>query len=173
MMLAVIAGPVVVYAADFALVERSLTRQLLGLRAWLTKQGQDTGPPRNSDLSWKLALLQKLETELGSLYELHQTLLESTQDLVAIFDEEGRLLLKNQAFAAALALTGSTVTLEQLRTRWIAEPDAPLHPRQCGPGRRGLSQRHALLDPNRALTADSTLARWRNGRHVYESADSG
>ncbi len=126
MLLAVIAGPVLVYGADFALVERSLTRQLLGLRAWLTKQGQDAGPPGNSDLSWKLALLHKLETELGSLYELHQTLLESTQDLVAIFDEEGRLLLKNQAFEAALAPTGSAVTLEQLRTRWIAEPDAPV-----------------------------------------------
>jgi signal transduction histidine kinase len=132
MLLAVTAGPVVVYAADFALVERSLTRQLLGLRSWLIKQGQDVGLPGRADLSWKLALLQKLETELGSLYELHQTLLESTQDLVAVFDETGHLLLKNQAFEAALAATSSAVTLEQLHTRWTSEPDAPLIPANSG-----------------------------------------
>jgi len=127
MLLAVIAGPVLVYAADFTMVERSLTRQLLGLRTWLTKQqGQAAGLPEKADLSWKLALLHKLETELGSLYELHQTLLESTQDLVAIFDEKGHLLLKNEAFEAALTSRGSAVTLEQLRTRWTAEPDARL-----------------------------------------------
>jgi len=135
MLLAVIAGPVVVYAADFALVERSLTRQLLGLRAWLTKQGQDAGLPGQADLSWKLALLQKLETELGSLYELHHTLLESTQDLVTIFDEKGHLLLKNRAFEDALTPTGSPETLEQLRARWISEPDAPLI--SAGAGQEG------------------------------------
>ncbi len=132
MLLAVIAGPVVVYAADFALVERSVTRQLLGLRSWLTKQGNEAATPGKGELSWKLALLQKLETELGSLYELHKTLLESTQDLVVIFDEKGSLLLNNQAFAAALALTSSELTLEQLRTRWTSEEDAPLIPVSSG-----------------------------------------
>ncbi len=168
MILAVIAAPVVVYAADFALVERSLTRQLLGLRAWLTKQGQDASPPENPDLSWKLALLQKLGTELGSLYELHQTLLESTQDLVAIFDEEGRLLLKNQAFEAALALTGSTMTLEQLRTRWTAEPDAPLV--RSGAGQEGevylngtlYSIRIVPLPPTRLSPGGGTVVTFTN-----------
>ena len=126
MLLAVTAGPMVVYAADFASVERSLTRQLLGLRAWLTKQGQDSALPGKADLSWKLALLQTLENELGSLYELHQTLLESTQDLVAIFDEKGSLLLKNHAFGVAMNLTRSGVTLEELRARWISEVESPL-----------------------------------------------
>ena len=86
-------------------------------------------------LSWllggdPLALLQQLETELGSLYELHQTLLESTQDLVAIFDEQGKLLLNNQPFSAALAPANSSLTLEQLRAdlRKKIEPD-PAHPR--------------------------------------------
>ena len=41
MLLAVIVGPLVVYAADFASVERSVTRQLLGLRSWLTRQAKD------------------------------------------------------------------------------------------------------------------------------------
>ena len=125
MLLAVIAGPLVVYAADFALVERSVTRQLLGLRSWLTKQGKDA-TPGTGELSWKLALLQQLETELGSLYELHRTLLESTQDLVVIFDEKGNLLLNNQAFAAAFTPDTSGLTLEQLRARWISHDDAPL-----------------------------------------------
>ena len=126
MLLAVTGGPLVVYAADFAAVERSLTRQLLGLRAWLTTQGQDPALPGKADLTWKLALLQKLETELGSLYELHQTLLESTQDLVAIFDEKGSLLLKNQPFSVALNSTGSSITLEELRAQWISEVESPL-----------------------------------------------
>jgi len=125
MLFAVVLGPLVVYTADFTLMERSLTRQLLALRAWLAKKGQ--APTRiKSGLSWKLALLQKLETELGALYELHQTLLESTQDLVAIFDEQGQLLLKNRSFAAALPGDASILTLEQLCTKWTSEPDAPL-----------------------------------------------
>ena len=126
MLLAVVAGPLVVYAADFALVERSVTRQLMGLRSWLTRQAKDPVPQRQRELSWKLALLQKLETELGSLYELHQTLLESTQDLVVIFDEKGNLLLHNQAFASALASIRPRLTLEQLRAQWVSEDNAPL-----------------------------------------------
>ena len=125
MLLAVVMGPPVVYAADFTIVERGVTRELLGLRAWLTKQGQESVAVK-PDLSWKLELLHKLGTELGALYELHQTLLESTQNLVAIFDETGHLLLKNQAFAAALSPNPSDPTLEQLRNRWTSAPDAPL-----------------------------------------------
>jgi signal transduction histidine kinase len=125
MLLAVVLGPLVVYAADFTLVERSLTRQLLALRAGLAKQGQDALPVKPG-LSWKLALLQNLGTELGALYELHQTLLESTQDLVAIFDQKGELLLKNRSFSAAIPSDG--LTLEQLRTKWTPEPDAALKP---------------------------------------------
>jgi signal transduction histidine kinase len=99
-MLVFLLAPLLVYSADFVLVERSVTRQLLGLRFWLASQNND-GPVRDeAELSWKLDLLHKLQTELGALYELHKTLLESTQDLVAIFDERGRLLLNNQAFAA-------------------------------------------------------------------------
>ena len=125
MLFAVMAGPLLVYASDLALVERSVTRQLMGLRSWLMSQGKSTSAPKREDLSWKLDLLHQLETELGSLYELHRTLLESTQDLVVIFDEHGNLLLHNRAFAAALAPT-LPPSLEQLRARWLAEPDAPL-----------------------------------------------
>lgn len=132
MLFAVMAGPLLVYSADFALVERSVTRQLLGLRSWLSTQGKAAPKAGNGDLSWKLSLLQKLETELGSLYELHNTLLESTQDLVVIFDEKGNLLLHNQAFAAALAPMPAALTLQQLRTLWIPEADTPLIPTHAG-----------------------------------------
>lgn len=135
MLLAVIMGPLVVFTADFVVVERSLTQQLLELRFWLTRQGKQTAILKKADLSWKLDLLETLETELGSLYELHKTLLESTQDLVAIFDQRGSLILNNQAFAAVLPSTTSGLTLSQLSERWISKDDAPFV--SVGLGREG------------------------------------
>jgi signal transduction histidine kinase len=127
MILAVILAPLLVYTADFVLVERSVTQQLLGLRSWLALLGKDGAAREGQDLSWRLELLQQLQTELGSLYELHKALLESTQDLVAIFDERGNLLLKNRAFADAYRLApDSSLTLEQVRSGWIVSDDAPL-----------------------------------------------
>src|SRR5215469_1193752 len=162
MVLTVVMGPLIVYAADFAFVERGVTRQLLGLRAWFAKQGQEPLALR-SDLSWKLDLLHKLGTQLGSLYELHQTLLASTQSLVAIFDETGHLLLKNQAFSVAVSPNGSDPTLEQLRSRWTSEPDAPLI--QNGPAQEGevvlngtlYSARIAPLPPTKLSPGGGTL----------------
>jgi signal transduction histidine kinase len=120
MMLAVILAPLLVYTADFVLVERSVTQQLLGLKSWLALRGKDGGTREREDLSWRLSLLEQLQTELGSLYELHSALLESTQDLVAIFDEQGKLLLRNQAFGRAYGLeSNSSFTLQQARSRWV------------------------------------------------------
>jgi signal transduction histidine kinase len=127
MMLAVMLAPLLVYTADFVVVERSVTQQLLGLRSWLALRGKDQPAREGKDLSWRLELLQQLQTELGSLYELHKTLLESTQDLVAIFDERGNLLLRNRAFASAYGPENDTsFTLKQMRSRWIVSDDAPL-----------------------------------------------
>jgi CHASE2 domain-containing sensor protein/signal transduction histidine kinase len=127
MMLAVITGPLLVYTADFVVVERSVTKQLLGLRSWLALRGKDNSAQEKADLSWRLELLQNLQAELGSLYELHKTLLESTQDLVAIFDERGNLLFKNRAFAAVQQFkTETALTLEQLRSRLVPKDDATL-----------------------------------------------
>ena len=167
MLLSVVAGPLVVYAADFALVERSVTRQLLGLRSWLTKQGKDAAPG-DAELSWKLALLQQLETELGSLYELHKTLLESTQDLVAIFDQHGYLLLHNPPFAVALAPITSGLTLEQVRARWTSENEAPLV--DAGAGQEGevylnqtlYSVRIVPLPPTRLSPGGGTVLTFSN-----------
>jgi signal transduction histidine kinase len=123
MLFAVVSGPLLVYAADFARVEHSVNRQLVGLRSWLTERGNDFVERGEEDLSWKLTLLQELETELGSLYELHKALLESTQDPVATFNEKGNLLLHNHAFSTALALVEPGLTLEQLRARCIPKDD--------------------------------------------------
>ncbi len=168
MLLAVMAGPLVVYAADFTLVERSVTRQLRGLRSWLTKQGKDTVLPGQAELSWKLALLQRLETELGSLYELHKTLLESTKDLVVIFDERGRLLLKNQAFAAAFPSANSNLTLEELGARWRSEKGAsPAEEGQEADGEVSLngtlfSVRIVPLPPTRLSPGGGTVVTFTN-----------
>jgi signal transduction histidine kinase len=126
MMLAIVGAPLLVYTADFVLVERSVTQQLLGLRSWLALRGKEGAAREKTDLSWRLELLQQLQTELGSLYELHTALLESTQDLIAIFDEQGKLLLNNRAFASAHGLGPDGAMLEQVRGLWKASEDAPL-----------------------------------------------
>jgi signal transduction histidine kinase len=118
MMLAVVLAPSLVYTAEFVVVERSLTRQLRNLRSWLAVRTREVPAERAADLSWRLELLQELQTQLGSLYELHKVLLESTQDLVAIFDSAGNLLLNNTAFSAALRISGvSKLRMEDLRSR--------------------------------------------------------
>lgn len=168
MLFAVIMGPLVVFAADFAVVERSVTQQLLGLRSWLSKQATEAAAPGKAELSWKLELLQKLETELGSLYELHRALLESTQDLVAIFDEKGNPLLHNQAFAAVLTPTNSGLTLGQLRGRWISKDDEPLA--DVDAGQEGevylngalYSVRIAPLPPTRLSPSGGTVVTFTN-----------
>jgi CHASE2 domain-containing sensor protein/signal transduction histidine kinase len=127
MLLAVGGAPVLVYTADFVRVERSLTEQLHSLRSWLAWRGKDSVAYDTSDLSWRLRLLEQLQTELGSLYELHKTLLESTQDLIAIFDEQGKLLLNNRAFANAHRLHMSAApSLQEVRTLWIVSNEVPL-----------------------------------------------
>jgi signal transduction histidine kinase len=119
MILAAVIAPLVVYTADFVMVERSLTRQLRELRGWLAAHRPDVVSGSN-DLSWKFAILQRLQTELGSRYELHETLLENTRDLVAIFDQHGRLLLKNRAFAAAWR-NGAGLNFSELWRRLFPE----------------------------------------------------
>ena len=119
LILATILGPLFVYAADFVEVERNVTSQLQALRVWL--RAHKAEDQIKGQFSWRLQLLQELQTELGALYELHHALLESTQDLVAIFDQHGHLLLKNRLFAAACS---DEVTLDQFRARLVAKPEA-------------------------------------------------
>jgi signal transduction histidine kinase len=126
MMLMVLGGPILVFTADIVMVERSVTRQLIGLGSWLRSRGQNLPlSSEKNDLSWRLDLLQNLQTQLGSRYELHEALLEATQDLIAIFDTRGNLLLKNRSFASACQLvTGDTLTLGEFRARLVDNSDA-------------------------------------------------
>lgn len=124
LVLAVILGPVLVYGADVVRVDRAVTQQLLGLRVWL--QGHGTEDVIKGELSWKLRVLQNLQTELGALYELHRAFLESTQDLVAIFDERGNLILRNQLFSTVCLPEQEDPSLDQFRARLSAKEDAGL-----------------------------------------------
>jgi signal transduction histidine kinase len=122
LILATILGPLFVYAADFVEVERNVTRQLQTLRVWLRAHRAEE--QIKGQLSWRLQLLQELQLQLGALYELHQALLESTRDLVAIFDQRGHLLLKNQLFAAACS---DEITLDQFRARMVAKAEGEVY----------------------------------------------
>ncbi len=127
LLLAVLLGPLLVYASDLVIVERSQLRQLRELRRWLASRRHIVSPEEKADLSWRLELLHDLQTELGSLYELHETLLQSTQDLVAIFDDGGHLLLKNRCFAQVFRCDERPrLTLDEVRSRLVPKEDAPL-----------------------------------------------
>lgn len=121
-LMAVMFGPVLVYSADFIQIERTVTGQLLGLRSWLQHRGLDK---EKRGLPSKLQTLQSLQAELGALYELHRTLLESTQDLVAIFDEQGRVLLKNQSFSSACPSEIEDLTLDEFLSHLTPRTDGP------------------------------------------------
>jgi signal transduction histidine kinase/CHASE2 domain-containing sensor protein len=175
MMLAVIGAPVLVYTADFVRVERSLTEQLLGLRSWLAWRGKDSVAYDTTDLSWRLKLLEQLQTELGSLYELHKTLLESTQDLIAIFDGEGKLLLNNRAFANAHQQdTAASLTLQQVRAQWVVSTEAPLVLRETieegevSLGQELYSARVAPLPPTKLSPQGGTIVTLTNLRTRVE-----
>src|SRR6266576_3706801 len=164
MMLVVMGAPVLVYTADFVRVERSLTEQLLGLRAWLAWRGKDGLVRETSDLSWRLTLLEQLQTDLGSLYELHNTLLESTQDLIAIFDERGKLILHNRAFAGAHKLRPEDIpNLEWVRAQWNPSDEAPLalnggvEEGEVSLGHELYSARIAPLPPTKLSPAGGTI----------------
>ncbi len=99
MLLVVTFAPVAVYAADFVLVERSIRKQMQLLRQWLAQHRRYELREDPDDIGRSLDLLQELQMQLGSLYELHETLLDSTRDAIAIFDTDGKLILQNQIFA--------------------------------------------------------------------------
>ena len=127
LMLAVLLAPLVVYTSDLMTVERSQMRQLRELRRWLASRRQIAPVGERADISWRLELLHDLQTELGSLYELHETLLESTQDLVAIFDDGGHLLLKNRLFEQRFRTDHQPrLSLDDFRARLVGKEDAPL-----------------------------------------------
>jgi CHASE2 domain-containing sensor protein len=91
---------------SLVVVDRAITRRLKELQLLLpvTDQpppGQVTTPNRSassSRLHWKLASLQRLENELTSLYTFDQTLLEAMQEVLAVYELDGRLLFHNSSW---------------------------------------------------------------------------
>ena len=122
-LMAVVLGPMLAYSADLLVIERSVNRQLTDLHGWLEAKRGMPRRPESTDLFWRLDLLHQLQVELGSAYELHQTLMESTADLVAPFDVQGQLILKNRAFVDAFG-DALRVDLPGLRAQLGLAPDA-------------------------------------------------
>ena len=140
MLLATIFAPLVVFAADFVLVERSVRTQMQRLREWLVQQRRDEISDDSEDLASNLDLLQELQTQLGSLYELHDRLLEATHDAIAIFDAGGSLILQNRVFATLFRSELQLTRRKELQAeiQWLE--DAPqLEPEKAFEGEAHVS----------------------------------
>ncbi len=127
MLLAVIFAPVAVYAADFVLVERSVRRQMQLLRQWLAQHRRYELREDPEDIARNLDLLQELQIQLGSLYELHETLLDATRDAIAIFDTDGKLILQNRIFARIFRSHRQLTSLHEVEAEvhWLEEDTRP------------------------------------------------
>ena len=86
-------------------VNRGLTRGLRQLRLTL-QVGQalpelaslESSPEKRetTDLQWRMDLINKLQSELASLYTFRQNLLESMHEGLAVFTQDGETLFRNQ-----------------------------------------------------------------------------
>jgi CHASE2 domain-containing sensor protein/signal transduction histidine kinase len=123
MLLAVVFAPVAVYAADFVMVERSVQKQMQLLRQWLAQHRRYELREDPKDIARNLDLLQELQIQLGSLYELHETLLDATLDAIAIFDTDGKLILQNRIFARIFQSHPQLASMHELEAEihWLDE----------------------------------------------------
>ncbi len=90
---------------NLVMIDRSLTRSLHQLQDALGKsfggnsrlRAATAGEPAlaGGDLHWKVATVNSLEAELGSLYAFDETLLKSMQEALAVFAADGKPLYKN------------------------------------------------------------------------------
>ncbi len=102
--LAVLVAPLA-QLENLVMIDRGLTRSLHQLQEVLGKSfGGDSGlraatagapALAGGDLHWKVATVNSLEAELGSLYAFDETLLKSMQEALAVFAADGRPLYKN------------------------------------------------------------------------------
>lgn len=90
-------APFAAYASDFIVVERTLNRQFRELQRWLASHA-NTKDSSKGGVFWRLELVRELQSQLGALYELQNTLLETTPDPVGIFDAHGNLMFHNRRF---------------------------------------------------------------------------
>lgn len=123
-LLAVLIAPLVTNSIDFILVERRLATQLREMRHWLA-QRDGIEAAQHAGLFWKLSTLEDLQTQLGTLYELHDSLLKATTDAVAVFDDGGRVILQNEQFSALFPTgIGEQLTLPVVYAQLFPKGDA-------------------------------------------------
>lgn len=102
-------------------VESSVNRQLRVLRDDVSQLRAQSSPPAG-DVNWKLQTLEHLQSQLSSMYAFEHTLLETTQDRIAVFSDAGGLVFCNSGFRQMweAACRGGEITLQSF-SRWVEE----------------------------------------------------
>ena len=110
---------------NLLMIDRSLTRSLHQLQEALGKPFGGSSRLRaatagelavaGGDLHWKVATVNNLQAELGSLYAFDETLLKSMQEALAVFAADGKLLYRNPQWEKLAVKLGweSAPTLRQ------------------------------------------------------------
>ncbi len=99
--------------------ERTVNRQLRQLHSrFNSSMAADASA---GDVNWKLQILEQLQAQLATAYEFEHTLLETSQDLIAVFSDSGRLLFCNAKFQELWSAShGSTEATIQEFAAWAA-----------------------------------------------------
>ena len=123
LLISLIVAPIAVQADYLFEVNRNLVHQVDDLRSWLRSYGRRTPSTSEHDLALNVNVLQQLQTELGSLYELHSTLMQASSDAIGVFGRDGRLLLQSNAFAALFGSAPYATKMSCVRSqlRWTSE----------------------------------------------------
>jgi signal transduction histidine kinase len=158
MLLAVFFASVVVYGADFIAVERSVQRQMKGLRYWLV-QHRRFPLAEVEDMAHNLDTLQELQNQLGSLFELHEKLLEASHDAIGVFDQRGTLLLQNSNFQRIFSSLPRFTTMDDLREGVAWSRDASVGPGEAEAHVAGqlFSVRQVALPPTAVSPAGGAI----------------
>ena len=172
MLLAVVFAPVAVYAADFVLVERSVRKQMQLLRQWLVQHRRYELREDPDDIARNLDLLQELQIQLGSLYELHETLLDATRDAIAIFDADGKLILQNRIFAGIFRSHQQLTSMDELEAeiQWIEE-EARVKERNAVESEAYVGN-ETVFDASCSPSADDAIAKRRHDLDAYQPESS-
>ena len=159
MLLAVFFAPLVVYGSDFVIVERSVRRQMSGLRQWLVQHRPYQLGEDPDDIARKLDTMQELQTQLGSLYELHDKLLEASHEAIGVFDHEGKLLLQNRRFQQLFSAHPRLTTLEDARSlvAWGEQPPHENKDAEAHVGSELYSVRQVALPPTTLSPSGGTI----------------